>query len=91
VEYKVVPFVAGVTRGDGANKAASQLETLTNELAGEGWTFCGLEEISTDVMTPAISSTPGSNGCLGIGATMGSPGRAEQHDSVAVNVAVFSK
>jgi hypothetical protein len=81
--YKVVPFNAQIQAGEGAARAASQLEALVNEYHSSGWTFHGLETIDTTIVTPA---TPGTNGCLGIGAV---PGTAERRASVSAYVAVF--
>lgn len=81
--YRVVPFNAQIQAGEGSQKAASQLETLINNHEDGGWLFAGLETIDTVIVTPAV---PGSNGCLGIGAVLGSP---ERRDSVPAYVAVF--
>jgi hypothetical protein len=60
-EYKVVPFTASVTNKEGSGAAATQLETLCNDLAGQGWEFVGLETVETII--------GGSKGCFGFGAT----------------------
>lgn len=83
--YKVVPFHADIMAGEGAGKAAAQLEALIEHYGGQGWSFNGLENLQTTVITPAI---PGTNGCMGIGAQ---PGRPESRDNAAVYVAVFRK
>jgi len=85
VTYKVVPFTAGLTAGQGAAHAAQQLEQLANSLEGEGWKFKSLESLETVVTTPAIT---GSNGCLGIGAT---PSFPERREHVQVYAAVFER
>jgi hypothetical protein len=85
MEYKVVPFIADVMAGEGANKAAQQLADLINHHAQEGWKYERLETLVTMVTTPA---TPGTSGCLGIGATPGIPASTK---STEVYVAVFSK
>ncbi|WP_244929192.1 hypothetical protein [Nocardioides sp. W7] len=82
--YKVVPFNAQIQAGEGAARAAAQLEALVNQYASNGWTFHGLETIDTTIVTPA---TPGTNGCLGLGAIPSTP---EQRASVSAYVAVFS-
>ena len=61
MKYKVIPFVASIGRGQGANAAAEQLQQLCDEQAASGWEFMGLETVSTYVA--------GSSGCFGIGAT----------------------
>lgn len=83
MSYKVVPFNAQIQSGEGADRAAAQLESLINQYANTGWSFHGLETIDTTVVTPA---TPGTSGCLGIGAM---PGTSEQRSRVSAYVAVF--
>ena len=84
MNYKVVPFNAGITKGEGPEKAAKQLESLINSNASQGWLYQGLETIETVMTTPAV---PGNNGCVGLGAT---PGVPERRNSIEVYVAVFS-
>lgn len=83
--YKVVPFTAGLTAGQGAAHAAEQLEVLVNNLDSEGWKFKSLESLETVITTPAVV---GSNGCLGLGAT---PSFPEKRDHVQVYAAVFER
>jgi len=83
VPYKVVPFNAEIQIGQGAERAAAQLEALVNEYEVNGWAFHGFETIETVVVTPA---TPGKNGCLGIGAV---PATLESRSNVSAYVAVF--
>ena len=61
MKYKVVPFVANVSSKEGSSAAASQLESLVNQMSGEGWEYVRLESVETYVA--------GSSGCFGIGAT----------------------
>lgn len=91
MSFKVVPFNAGIVRGEGSSKAASQLETLINEQETEGWDFRGLETLQTVITTPAVAGIPGSSGCLGIGAKPYIPGRPETRDATEVYVAVFGR
>jgi hypothetical protein len=83
--YKVVPFNANIMAGEGANKAAAQLEALISSQSSDGWRFHGIETLQTTVVTPA---KPGSNGCMGIGAV---PGHPESRANAAIYVAVFEK
>jgi hypothetical protein len=83
VTYKVVPFNAQIKSGEGADKAAVQLESLVNQYEKDAWAFQGLEAIDTTIVTPAV---PGTNGCVGIGAVPGSP---EHRNSVSAYVAIF--
>lgn len=85
MEYRVIPFRADIMITDTTGKAAQQLADLINEQAAAGWTYHGLESLSTKVTTPAI---PGSSGCLGIGATPGVPASTELAE---IYVAVFHK
>ncbi|MCL4708695.1 DUF4177 domain-containing protein [bacterium] len=79
MEYKVIPFRADIMITDSTGAAAKQLQELINHHAAEGWTYHGLENLSTNV------TTPGSSGCLGIGATPAVTKTAE------IYVAVFHK
>lgn len=73
--YKVVPFTASVGINADASAAASQLETLIQSFASEGWEYVRLEHVDTFVA--------GSNGCFGLGAT---PSR-----QISIAMAVFRK
>lgn len=85
MNYKVVPFKADIMKGENASKAAAQLEQLIESHAAQGWRFHGLETLQTTVITPAV---PGTSGCLGIGATPGTP---EQRRNAESYVAVFEQ
>jgi len=91
VSFKVMPFNADIVRGEGADRAASQLETLINQQQQSGWEFRGLEELQTVITTPAIAGKPGKAGCLGIGYVPPTPGIAERRDATQVYVAVFEQ
>lgn len=91
MNYKVVPFNADLIKGEGTSKAATQLETLINQQAADGWGYRGLETLETVVTTPPVASIPGSNGCAGIGATPGTPGVPARRDVIEVYVAVFER
>jgi hypothetical protein len=73
--YKVVPFTASIGSDASASAAASQLETLIQTFASDGWEYIRLEHVDTFVA--------GNNGCFGIGAT------ASRNISIAM--AVFRK
>lgn len=85
MDYKVVPFKAGIRSSEGADQAAAQLEALANSYSADGWAYQGLETLETTVVTAA---TPGTSGCLGIGATPGTP---ESRSNATLYVAVFRK
>ena len=63
MEYKVIPFKASIGNAEGADAAASQLQTLIAAQASGGWDYVRLEQVDTFVA--------GSSGCFGIGATPG--------------------
>jgi hypothetical protein len=63
MQYTVVPFTASITRGQGATDAAQQLSQMINHNAAQNWEYIRLESVSTTI------TTPGSAGCLGLGAT----------------------
>lgn len=91
MNYKVVPFNADLMKGEGTGKAATQLESLINQNAAQGWSYKGLETLQTVVTTPAVAAIPGTNGCAGFGATPGTPGIPARRDVIEVYVAVFEK
>ena len=83
--YKVVPFKADIMAGEGAGKAAAQLESLIETQSKQGWLFDGLETLQTTIITPA---KPGTSGCAGLGAV---PGQPESRNNAAIYVAVFHR
>jgi hypothetical protein len=85
MDYKVVPFKAGIKASEGAGEAAAQLEKLVNTHSADGWMYQGLEALETTVVKAA---TPGTSGCLGLGSTPGTP---ESRSNVTLYVAVFHK
>lgn len=58
--YKVVPFNAVISQGEGAANAAHQLEVLIANHILAGFELVGMESIPTHVA--------GNDGCFGIGA-----------------------
>lgn len=91
MDFKVVPFNADIVRGEGADRAASQLEAMINDQQAEGWDFRGLETLQTVITTPAVAGIPGKSGCMGIGYKPAIPGTPERRDTTQVYVAVFEK
>jgi hypothetical protein len=75
MQYKVMPFVANVSRTQGADMAASQLQSLIDQHSSQGWDYERLESVETVIA--------GSNGCFGIG--------ARPSVTTACTMAVFSK
>lgn len=61
MEYRVVPFSADVRSHQGGSDAASDLQSLINSEASDGWEFVDFEQVQT--------YKAGSSGCFGIGAT----------------------
>lgn len=60
MEYRVIPFTAKIANNEGAPAAASQLQTLIDTNAGEGWEYVRLERVETHIA--------GTEGCFGFGA-----------------------
>ena len=79
MEYKVLPFSAGIKSTESVGKAAQQLSDIINEQAENGWRYLRMETLVTSV------TTPGSSGCFGFGSTPAVTDRAE------VYVIVFGK
>lgn len=79
MEYKVVPFVASITKGQGAGSAAAQLASLINHEAAEGWQYVRMENIEINI------HDPGKSGCLGFGAVPPS------NEVIRYDMVVFSK
>lgn len=77
--YKVVPFMARVLSDQGTGAAAKQLEDIINNNSAEGWAYRGVENISI------IVTTPGAQGCFGIGA------RPEMRETIQYDMVVFEK
>ena len=61
MHYSVVPFVATVSNAQGSSAAATQLQTLVNDMAGKGFEYVSLESVQTVVA--------GNPGCFGFGST----------------------
>jgi|TARA_B100001964_G_scaffold229285_1_gene281403 hypothetical protein len=61
MEYKVVPFIANIEKGQGAEDAAEQLQELINNNSGKDWAYVRMETIDIIVHDPG---TPAS-GCFG--------------------------
>lgn len=60
---RCVPFKASIGNAEGADAAASQLQSLIASQASAGWDYVRLEQVDTFVA--------GSKGCFGFGATPG--------------------
>lgn len=91
MKYKVIPFKADLMAGEGNTKAAAQLEQLVNQQVADGWKYVRLESIQTVVTTPGKASIPGTNGCVGIGATPPTPAIPDRREVFQVYVAVFER
>ncbi len=68
MQYRVVPFVANISKGSGPEDAANQLQELINKMAKDGWEYTRLENIEIIVHDPG---SPGERGCFGFGAPEG--------------------
>ena len=76
--YKIVHFDASVLAAEGGPAVANKIQSIVAEHAGQGWGFVGVQQAES------LMTNPGSNGCLGIGAT------PTTRSSVSVNLLVFS-
>jgi hypothetical protein len=63
MSYKVVPFVANISSGEGAGAAAKQLVDIINQHAAEGWIYQRMENVEINI------HDEGNKGCFGYGAT----------------------
>ena len=63
MEYKVVSISPNINRGDSGSKLATELESVIQKYAADGWEFVDVETLSTWVN--------GSSGCFGLGAQPG--------------------
>ena len=64
MEYKVIPFVASIDPKTGSStQVAEQLQKKIDKYAADGWTYVGVEEVTTFVNPD--------NGCFGFGAKPG--------------------
>lgn len=63
MNYKVVPFLAQITRKETTTDVAGQLQNLINEYSAQGWEYVRLEVVETHIEADA--------GCFGFGAKPG--------------------
>jgi len=61
MQYTVVPFVANIGKGQGAQAAAEQLANLINQYASQGWRYARMENVEINI------HDPGTKGCFGFG------------------------
>lgn len=60
MEYKVVPFIAQITRNDTSSTVAKQMQITIDDFANQGWEYLRMDSVET-----AIAAD---QGCFGIGA-----------------------
>jgi len=82
MEYKVVPFIAKIDKGQGAEDAANQLQELINKNSGKDWEYVRMETIDIIVHDPG---TPAS-GCFG-----STPAVPASNSSMKYDMVVFQK
>jgi hypothetical protein len=63
MEYKVIPFTAGITRNDTTTTVAKQVEAMIETQVAMGWEYVRMERIETAVAPQ--------DGCFGFGAVPG--------------------
>ncbi len=91
VQYRMVPFVAQIAKGEGSDVVAKQLADLVNEYGSQGWEFVQLEDVVTLIHDPGRSGAPGSAGCFGIGSTPYDPGILPSTREAVYYIAVFKQ
>ena len=75
MNYKVKPFIAQVNSNGSSDDVANQVNLFINQETSDGWEFVSCGNIDTRIS--------GTNGCFGIGATLGS--------STSTMVLIFKK
>jgi hypothetical protein len=63
MQYKVVPIVPVIRKGENVSHLVTEFESVIQKYADQGWDFVSLESLSTWVT--------GNSGCFGLGATPG--------------------
>ena len=82
MEYKVVPFIANIETGQGAEDAAKQLEELININSGKDWAYARMETIDIIVHDPGSPAS----GCFG-----STPAVPATNTSMKYDMVVFQK
>lgn len=75
MQFKIVPFTANISQKDNAGTVASQMQSIIDKHAGDGWEYIRMDTVETSVQPD--------NGCFGLG---GKPGFTTHF-----NVLVFKK
>jgi len=60
MQYKVVPFQSGISRGGSSADVAKQLQQVIDTNIADGWEYVSMESVETQVA--------GTSGCFGLGA-----------------------
>lgn len=63
MEFKVVPFLAQITRNDTSAKVATQMQTIIDDNKTQGWDYMRMDSVQTYI--------DADQGCFGIGAKPG--------------------
>lgn len=58
-EYKVVPFTGSVKSSSSTGEVSSQLESLIEREATNGWEFCQLNNVNVEVKPGCLGSLLG--------------------------------
>ena len=48
-KYKVVPFIGKIKSSQSAGEVSSQLESVINQYAGQGWTLDQIQSVNIEV------------------------------------------
>jgi len=60
MEFKVVPFMAQITRNETSSTVAKQMQTMIDDNVNQGWEYIRMDSVATAIA--------GDEGCFGIGA-----------------------
>jgi hypothetical protein len=58
-QYKVVPFIGHIKGSQSSTDVASQIESVINQYAGQGWEFCQLSNANIEVKPGCIAGLLG--------------------------------
>ncbi|WP_343692084.1 hypothetical protein [Chitinophaga sp.] len=60
MEFKVVPFMAQITRNDTSSTVAKQMQIIIDNYANQGWEYTRMDSVETHIAAD--------QGCFGVGA-----------------------
>jgi hypothetical protein len=60
-EYKVLPFIGKLKKGQGADEASKQLDAMINTFAVDGWEFYQLADVNIEVAPGCLAGILGAD------------------------------